>query len=79
MFKDVLNSLGDYTIFAEIALVIFFIVFVAVGIKVMINPRKDMDHMADLPNEHDDGPVGEEMRDELEQKEKEKGKDHDAQ
>ncbi|QDU32099.1 hypothetical protein KS4_01280 [Poriferisphaera corsica] len=66
MFKDVLNSFGNYTFYAEIALIIFFVVFVAVGIRVMMKPKGEMDHMADLPNEKDDGPVGEEMREEEE-------------
>ncbi|WP_432798585.1 hypothetical protein [Poriferisphaera sp. WC338] len=58
MFKDVLNYLGDYTIYANIALLIFFIVFVAVSVRIMMKPKGEVDHMAGLPTEPDEGPTG---------------------
>lgn len=58
MVKDVLNYLGRYTTLAEIGLLIFFVVFVAVVIRVLTRSRGEVTAWSRLPLE-DDGPLGE--------------------
>lgn len=48
MFKDVLRSM-DFTTLSQIALIIFFCVFVAVVIRTWTRPRKDMDRQSEIP------------------------------
>jgi hypothetical protein len=48
MFKDVLNH-AHLTYWAEAALVLFFLTFVAVFIWVMTRPRKQVQRWSSLP------------------------------
>ena len=48
MFKDVLRAM-DFTLLSQIALVLFFIVFVAVVIRTWTRPKKDMDKQSEIP------------------------------
>jgi hypothetical protein len=48
-FKDVLNSMNASL--TELALVIFFLAFVAIVIWAVTRPREDVDRWADLPND----------------------------
>jgi len=48
MFKDVLRAM-DYTLLSQIALVLFFGVFVAVVIRACSRPKKDMDKQSQIP------------------------------
>ena len=48
MFKDVLRAM-DFTTLSQIALVIFFLVFVAVVIRVWTRPKKEMDKHGQIP------------------------------
>ena len=50
MMKDVLRNM-DASIFAEVGLVIFFIVFVSVVIWALRRSRKEVNHWANLPND----------------------------
>ncbi|MFN4244366.1 MAG: hypothetical protein ACK4PI_14150 [Tepidisphaerales bacterium] len=51
MIKDVLNFLGQYTVLAEIGLLIFLAVFVAVVIRVMTRQRSEVAAWSMLPLE----------------------------
>lgn len=42
--------------YAEIALVIFFIVFVAIAFRVLLTPRKDLERAAHMPLDDDSSP-----------------------
>lgn len=48
MFKDVLRAM-HFTTLSEIALVIFFVVFVAVVIRVWRRPKSEMDKQSQIP------------------------------
>lgn len=48
MFKDVLRAM-DFTLLSQIALVIFFGVFVAVVIRTCMRPKKEMDKQSQIP------------------------------
>ena len=48
MFKDVLRAM-DYTLLSQIALVLFFGVFVAVVIRTWTRPKKEMDKQSQIP------------------------------
>lgn len=51
MYKDVLNHLGQYTSFAEVGLVIFFGVFVAVSVRTFTRSRSEIRSWSQLPLE----------------------------
>ncbi|MEO0476579.1 MAG: hypothetical protein AAF085_11510 [Planctomycetota bacterium] len=48
MFKDVLRAM-NFTTLSQIALVLFFGVFVAVVIRTWMKPKKDMDKQSQIP------------------------------
>lgn len=48
MFKDVLRAM-DFTVLSQIALVLFFLVFVAVVIRTWRRSDKEMDRQAQIP------------------------------
>lgn len=48
MFKDVLRAM-DFTTLSQIALILFFGVFVAVVIRTMLRPKKEMDKQSEIP------------------------------
>lgn len=48
MFKDVLRAM-DFTLLSQIALVLFFGVFVAVAIRTWTRPKKEMDKQSQIP------------------------------
>ena len=48
MFKDVLRAM-DFTLLSQIALVLFFGVFVAVVIRTWMRPKKEMDKQSQIP------------------------------
>lgn len=48
MFKDVLRAM-DFTTLSQIALLLFFGVFVAVVIRTMLRPKKEMDKQSQIP------------------------------
>ena len=48
MFKDVLRAM-DYTLLSQIALILFFGVFVAVVIRTWMRPKKEMDKQSQIP------------------------------
>ena len=48
MFKDVLRAM-DFTLLSQIALVVFFLVFIAVIIRVWLTPKKELDLQAQIP------------------------------
>jgi hypothetical protein len=49
MFKDVLNHMGSFTHYAEVGLVIFFVVFVGVAVRVVMTPKETARGWAELP------------------------------
>lgn len=49
MYKDVLRSLEDVSLFPVIAIIIFFVFFVAVFFWVLRMDKKHVHQMADLP------------------------------
>lgn len=48
MFKDVLRAM-DLTLLSQIALILFFGVFVAVVIRTWMKPKTDMDKQSQIP------------------------------
>lgn len=48
MIKETLRNL-DLSVFAEVALAIFFLVFVASAIRIFTRSRTEMNDCADLP------------------------------
>lgn len=48
MFKDVLRAM-DFTLLSQLALVLFFAVFIAVVVRTLLRPRQDMDKQAAIP------------------------------
>lgn len=48
MFKDVLRAM-DFTLLSQIALVLFFLVFVVVVIRTLLRPRGEMESQASIP------------------------------
>lgn len=48
MFKDVLRAM-DFTLLSQIALVLFFLVFLAVVIRTLLRPKTEMDNQAQIP------------------------------
>ncbi len=50
MLKETLSHLNLYGL-TEAATLIFLAVFVVVGIVTLLRPRRDIDQMAQLPNE----------------------------
>lgn len=48
MFKDVLRAM-DFTLLSQIALILFFGVFVAVVIRTWMRPKQDMDKQSQIP------------------------------
>ncbi|HVB31532.1 MAG TPA: cbb3-type cytochrome c oxidase subunit 3 [Gemmatimonadaceae bacterium] len=53
--SDVVSGAGLH-IYAEVALVIFFAVFIAIVLRVLIAKRSTWEHEANLPLEDDDAP-----------------------
>lgn len=53
--SDVVGAAGLQG-YAEVALILFFVVFVAVALRVLATRRHDLDHVARLPLE-DDAPT----------------------
>ncbi len=53
MIKDVLQS-GNYGLFTQIALVLFFLAFVVLLVINFLRPRSQTDKIARLPLEDDD-------------------------
>jgi hypothetical protein len=49
-FKDVLNSMSANL--TEVALVIFFLAFLAIVVWTITRPRKEVDRWANLPNDN---------------------------
>jgi cbb3-type cytochrome oxidase subunit 3 len=56
--SDVMSHSG-LVLFAEIAMILFIVVFVAIVIRVFTARRKDMDRNARLPLEDDERPAKE--------------------
>jgi len=48
MFKDVLRAM-DFTVLSQIALVVFFICFVAVVIRTWRRPKDEIDRQGRIP------------------------------
>lgn len=48
MFKDVLRAM-DFTVLSQIALVMFFLVFVAVVIRTWRRPNEEIDRQSQIP------------------------------
>jgi cbb3-type cytochrome oxidase subunit 3 len=48
MFKDVLRAM-DFTLLSQIALVLFFLVFVAVVIRTWRRPKDEIDRQSQIP------------------------------
>lgn len=48
MFKDVLRAM-DFTLLSQIALVLFFLVFVAVTIRVCLRPKEEIEKQSQIP------------------------------
>jgi len=48
MFKDVLRAM-DFTLLTQLALVLFFLVFVAVVVRTMLRSRGEMERQASIP------------------------------
>ena len=48
MFKDVLRAM-DFTLLSQLALVLFFGVFIAVVVRTLLRPRQEMDSQAAIP------------------------------
>jgi len=65
MLKELVSA-GNYTFLAEIGLVLFVIVFVAVVIRACTQPRREIERLAWMPAR--DGEVPEEARSEEEQR-----------
>ena len=55
MFKDVLNH-ANLTLFAELGLLIFFIVFVGIAFRTFTRPRRQVEEWSELPLS-DDAPL----------------------
>lgn len=53
MYKSILRSLDDISLFPVIAFLIFFIFFVMLFIWVIKMDKKSINHMASLPMEKD--------------------------
>ena len=53
LIKQVLHQIVGISIYAEIALVMFLLIFVVAVWRVWRQPRQEMDHMARLPMEDD--------------------------
>jgi cbb3-type cytochrome oxidase subunit 3 len=49
-FKDLFGSMSAHL--TEVALVLFFLVFVAIVVWTITRPRKDVDRWANLPNDN---------------------------
>lgn len=49
MIKEVLESAAHLNIYAQIALVLFVMAFVSVLLREWIRPRKEVDHLANMP------------------------------
>ena len=48
MFKDVLRAM-DFTLLSQIALVLFFFVFVAIVIRTLRRPKGEIDKQSQIP------------------------------
>lgn len=48
MFKNVLRAM-DFTLLSQVALVIFFLVFVVVTIRVLTRPKDEIDKQSQIP------------------------------
>lgn len=48
MFKDVLRAM-DFTTLSQIALVMFFFVFVAVVVRTLLRPKAEIDKQSQIP------------------------------
>ncbi|XAL99337.1 hypothetical protein OT109_17375 [Phycisphaeraceae bacterium D3-23] len=48
MFKDVLRAM-DFTLLSQIALVLFFGVFITVVVRTLLRPKQEMDNQAQIP------------------------------
>ena len=54
--SDIVSNAG-FTIYAQVALVIFFLVFVGILIYVFLCRKSSWDHVRRLPLDDDDAPV----------------------
>ena len=54
MYKDVLRSIDDISLFPVIAILIFFVFFILLGIRVVKMDKKHVNKMAGLPLEEED-------------------------
>ena len=48
MFKDVLRAM-DFTMLSQIALVLFFLVFLAIVIRTVTQSKKEIDKQSQIP------------------------------
>ena len=48
MFKDVLRAM-DFTTLSQIALVLFFLVFLAIVVRVVTRPKQEIDRQSQIP------------------------------
>jgi len=58
MLKELVGA-GEYTWFAELGLVLFVLVFVAVCARAALKPRKEVERMAWMPARDGEVPEGE--------------------
>ena len=49
MLKTLVEYVGDVSIYGEVALVLFVMVFVSVLLREWLRPRKELDHLENLP------------------------------
>ncbi|MEM7513691.1 MAG: hypothetical protein AAF388_22385 [Bacteroidota bacterium] len=54
MYKDVLRSIDDISLFPVIAILIFFVFFILLGIRVVKMDKKHVNKMAGLPLEEEE-------------------------
>ena len=54
MYKDVLRSIDDISLFPVIAILIFFVFFLLLGIRVVKMDKKHVSKMAGLPLEEEE-------------------------
>ena len=53
MYKYILDTVGDFNGLAIVPLVIFFVFFTVMTIRVMRSDKKHIEHMGNLPLEND--------------------------
>lgn len=49
MFKDVLNHAHNFTGYAELGLVIFFVIFAGVAVRTLVRPKSETGRWSRLP------------------------------